>query len=58
MALKFELEVEEINTILRVLSKHPFEEVANLVAKINQQGNVQLADQAPVAATEETPNAI
>jgi len=58
MALKFELEVEEINTILRVLSKHPFEEVANLVTKINQQGNAQLADQAPAAATEETPNVI
>ena len=49
MALKLELEVEEINTILRVLGKHPFDEVVSLISKIKQQGEAQLAEQAKAA---------
>jgi len=39
--IKLELEINEVNTILAVLGKHPFEEVANLVVKIKQQGDPQ-----------------
>ena len=42
MALKIELEVQEVNTILRVLGKHPFDEVVTLISKIKQQGDAQL----------------
>ena len=46
MALQLNLEVEEVNTILRVLGKHPFDEVVALIGKIKQQGDMQLAEQA------------
>jgi hypothetical protein len=50
--LKFELTVAEVNMILATLSKHPFEQVADLVAKIQAQGNPQVAalEQAAPAA--------
>jgi len=41
--IKLELTVEEANTILRVLGKHPFEEVVSLINKIKQQGEPQVA---------------
>ena len=41
--IKLELTVEETNTILRVLGKHPFEEVVSLIGKIKQQGEPQVA---------------
>ena len=41
--IKLELSVDEVNSILRVLSKHPFEEVVALIGKIKQQGEVQVA---------------
>lgn len=55
--IKLELTIDEVNTILRVLGKHPFEEVVTLVTKIKQQGDPQVdaivqaqqAAQAPVA---------
>jgi hypothetical protein len=51
--IKLELEINEVNTILAVLGKHPFEEVAALVVKIKQQGDPQAeaiaAAQAPAA---------
>ena len=40
-----ELTVNEVNTILRTLGKHPFEEIATLIAKIKVQGDEQLAKQ-------------
>lgn len=40
-AIKLELEIQEVNTILRVLGKHPFEEVVTIVNKITSQGNPQ-----------------
>lgn len=53
--IKLELEINEVNMILAVLGKHPFEEVANLVVKIKQQGDPQAeaitAAAAPVAET-------
>ena len=52
--IKLELEINEVNTILAVLGKHPFEEVAALVVKIKQQGDPQaeaiVAAQATTAA--------
>ena len=39
--IKLELDVNEVNTILRVLGKHPFDEVAALIVKIKQQGDPQ-----------------
>ena len=39
--IKLDLEVNEINLILRVLSKHPFDEVAQLIVKIKSQGDPQ-----------------
>jgi len=51
--IKLELEINEVNMILTVLGKHPFEEVAALVVKIKNQGDPQaqaIAD-AKAAAT-------
>jgi len=39
--IKLELSIEEVNTVLRVLGKHPFEEVVALIGKIKQQGDPQ-----------------
>jgi hypothetical protein len=56
--IKIELSVDEANTILRVLSKHPFEEVAALINKIKQQGEPQVAAmEAEAAKAAETPAA-
>lgn len=41
--IKLELTVDECNTILRVLGKHPFEEVVTLIGKIKAQGEPQVA---------------
>lgn len=38
------LTVNEVNVILRSLAKHPFEEIAALIAKIKGQGDAQLAE--------------
>jgi hypothetical protein len=42
--IKLDLTVQEVNTILRSLSKHPFEEIAALIGKIKQQGDPQVAE--------------
>ena len=55
MALKLELEVNEVNTILRVLGRHPFDEVVSLIAKIKTQGDEQIAAEAPTETPAETP---
>ena len=41
--IKLELSIDECNMILRVLGKHPFEEVVSVVNKIKQQGEPQVA---------------
>jgi hypothetical protein len=41
--IKLELTIDEANTILRVLGKHPFEEVVTLIQKIKMQGEPQVA---------------
>lgn len=50
--MKLELDVNEINMILKVLSKHPFEEVYTLISKIKKQGDEQIAE----SQKEETTN--
>jgi len=58
--IKLELEINEVNTILAVLGKHPFQEVVELISKIKQQGDPQaetLAAAAAAAAAAETPAA-
>lgn len=42
--LQLELTVAEINVILKSLGKHPFDEIAALIAKIKAQGEAQLAE--------------
>jgi hypothetical protein len=41
--INLELTVSEVNTILASLGKHPFVEIANLIGKIKQQGDAQVA---------------
>lgn len=52
--IKLELNPSEVNTILRVLGKHPFDEVVALILKIKQQGDAQMdqirAAEAPQSA--------
>lgn len=53
--IKLELTVDEVNVILRSLSKHPFDEVVTLINKIKEQGEpqvVELAKQAEAQAVE------
>jgi hypothetical protein len=54
--IKLELNPSDVNTILRVLGKHPFDEVVALILKIKQQGDAQIdqlrAEQAAAAQTE------
>jgi len=53
MAIKLDLEVNEVNLILRSLGKHPFDEIASLISKIKQQGEAQLAEQEKAQAEAE-----
>jgi hypothetical protein len=53
--IKLELTIEECNMILRVLGKHPFEEVVAVISKIKAQGEPQVEEivkQQEAAATE------
>jgi hypothetical protein len=55
--IKLELSIQEVNTILRTLGKHPFDEVVQLINKIKSQGDPQaaeLAKQEAVSAETET----
>ena len=57
--IKLELTVDECNMILRVLGKHPFEEVVAVINKIKAQGEPQVAAmvEAEKAAAAEAPAA-
>ena len=60
--IKLELTVDECNTILRVLGKHPFEEVVTIINKIKAQGEPQVlamaeAEKAAADAAVELPKA-
>jgi hypothetical protein len=39
--IKLDLSIDEVNLVLRVLGKHPFDEVVSLVSKIKKQGDPQ-----------------
>jgi hypothetical protein len=56
--IKLDLNIDEVNMILRVLGKHPFEEVVSLVGKIKSQGDPQaeeIAKQLEAAKAAELP---
>jgi hypothetical protein len=58
--IKLDLNIDEVNMILRVLGKHPFEEVVSLVGKIKSQGDPQaeeIAKQLEAAKAAELPAA-
>jgi hypothetical protein len=59
MNIKLELTIDEANMILRVLGKHPFEEVVSVIQKIKQQGEPQVAaaEEAAKTAAPEAPAA-
>ena len=42
--IKLELTVDEVNTILRSLGQHPFEQIAALIGKIKTQGEPQVVE--------------
>lgn len=50
--LKFELTLDEANAILGALGKQPFEAVASIVNKIQQQAQPQLAALAAIQKAE------
>lgn len=55
--INIELTVNEVNVILRSLGQHPFVEIADLIAKIKQQGEAQITKQeAANASTEQNQN--
>lgn len=41
--LKFNVSIEEANKIFKALGKEPFNDVYELIGKLNQQANEQLA---------------
>ena len=53
--IKLELTVDECNTILRVLGKHPFEEVVTIINKIKAQGEPQVVAMAESEKSAELP---
>lgn len=50
--IKLEVTVNETNAILRLLGKQPYDEVAELIQKIKQQGESQLEAQQQTAPVE------
>ena len=55
MDIKLNLTLDEINYILNALSSRPYIEVAELIAKIQTEGERQIAQSNYVA---ETPNSV
>lgn len=55
--IKLELSIDECNMILRVLGKHPFEEVVAVINKIKQQGEPQVQAMEAEAAKAAAPAA-
>ncbi|CAB4168024.1 hypothetical protein UFOVP1666_129 [uncultured Caudovirales phage] len=55
MLITLSLDVNEVNTILRSLGKHPFDEIASIIAKVKKQGEEQIA--AAQATEAEVPTA-
>ena len=53
--IKLELSIDEVNMILRVLGKHPFEEVVSLIGKIKAQGEPQVQAMEAAKQKEQTP---
>jgi hypothetical protein len=45
--IKLELTIDEVNAILGSLGKHPFDQIFQLINKIQQQGSAQVQAAAP-----------
>jgi hypothetical protein len=48
--IKLELTIDEVNAILGSLGKHPFDQIFQLINKIQQQGSAQVQAAAPAPA--------
>lgn len=57
MNITLNLSVAEVNTILKVLGKHPFDEIAALINKIKVEGEEQIkvAQETATAEAEKQP---
>lgn len=44
MDIKLELNLEEVNIVLNALATRPYVEVAQLIGKIQEQGNEQIKE--------------
>ena len=53
--IQLQFSIAEVNSILRSLGKSPFEEVADLINKIKQQGEPQAAALMQAAPASEAP---
>lgn len=51
--IKLELTIQEVNAILGVLGKQPYEDVVRIITKIQEQGTPQVVQQ-PASDTELT----
>lgn len=58
MDITLTLDVNEVNTILRSLGKHPFEEITALITKIKVQGDAQVQTAEEEAALEPLPEEV
>ena len=55
--IKLDLEINEVNIILRALGKQSFEEVASVVLKIKQQGDPQVPTSTEIETVDATATA-
>ena len=51
--MKLDLTLEEVNLVLAALSRMPFEAVNQIIPKIQQQGQEQIAQEQPVTTEKE-----
>lgn len=52
--IKLELTIQEVNAILGVLGKQPYEDVVRIITKIQEQGTPQVVQQPTLDADTDT----
>lgn len=52
--IKLELTIQEVNAILGVLGKQPYEDVVRIITKIQEQGTPQVVQQPTLDTDTET----
>ena len=52
--IKFEVNLEEANTIFKALGKEPFAKVFELIGKLNEQANAQLQSEQNIFGQEKS----